>query len=146
MAAAAELFRDLGYIRAARAEADLHTAGGLLHEEQADFHTLHAPGVIHQVLAVLRYRAGGRIVAAKDGRMRDLATLHNLQTLQRQTNQAQPAQRALLEKSVIRFGRPGTGAGQRRGKVERGRGRVAVAEPAGVHRQRDEQSVSRVGG
>ena len=76
MAAAAERLGDAGHVDPrARAEADLHAAARLLHEEQADLDAVQAARVVDQVLAVLRHGAGRLVIALVDLRKRHPAAV-----------------------------------------------------------------------
>ena len=70
----------------------------------------------------------------------------NCNARQHQAHQLQTAQCVLLEQAFVGFGGASAGADQIGGEGEGGRRGVVVAEPAGVHRQGDEQAMGGRGG
>src|SRR5262249_36015439 len=88
VAAAAERLGDLRHVNpGARAEADLHAALGLLHEEQRHLDAGHAADVVDQVLGVLRRRAGLLVVGAAQLAEGDQAVRRHLDAAEHQPGQ-----------------------------------------------------------
>src|SRR5713101_5558899 len=79
MAAAAETLGQAGNVDGSAAEAHLHTAARLLHEEQADFDAGHTAGKVYQVFGILRSGIRQFVVAAEYLAVRQPAIFRHLQ-------------------------------------------------------------------
>src|SRR5438105_14540491 len=86
--AAAELLGQAGDVQAGlRAEADLHAAARLLHEEQADLGARDTPSVVYKVFRVLGSSAAGLVIAESNFGIGRPSAVRHLQPVKDQSRQ-----------------------------------------------------------
>src|SRR5262249_52541637 len=101
MAAAAETLGQAGNVERPAAEAHLHAAARLLHEEHADLDADHATSKVYQVLGVLWSSFRQIVIAALNFAARPPAVLDHLQAVKNQAHQLQTWQRITLEQLIV---------------------------------------------